>query len=121
MFENAVAEAGQRIVVGMDPERPIRTDEQSSHARLLEFGRVDGIERDEAHAIESRETIVCSDPKITIGRLGYRGDRTVRQPVVSRPDVDQIISGSRGVTWNPNQSETDQTPEDQTLHCCEGR
>ena len=66
-------------------------DEHSQHPFTPQTRRA-RIEDLETNAIEAHQAVEGAEPKIAIGRLRYRSDAVVREPLLNLPGVDRVFS-----------------------------
>ena len=77
----AVAERGQRAIIGVDPERARLVQIQLPYARAFEFRRIVRIEFDKPDPIKPRQPIERCNPKIPVTCLhdGSHGEAALAQ------------------------------------------
>src|SRR5262249_14616842 len=93
-LELAVAVGNQRTVISVDPECSRWIHIKSADACLRQRGGLRRIESNKTHAIEPCQAVVSPDPKITVRGLRDGGDRTTRQAVLSRPNINEVLSAA---------------------------
>jgi peroxiredoxin/uncharacterized protein YndB with AHSA1/START domain len=79
-----------------DPEGAGLVFDQRLDAVAEERGRVPGVERSEAHAVEAADSAVGPQPEVAVARLQDRGHRVLRQVVGGGPGVDVVLGERLG-------------------------
>ena len=87
---HAVIEPNDSGLVGSDPQRVPAIFEQRRHPHVAERDAVHADGR-ETHAVERDETLLCAEPQSTVGRLGDRVNRRLRQPLLHLPDAMHVL------------------------------
>lgn len=78
-----------------DPEWTAAIFAQGHDVGCVERGSVAGMESGESHVVEPRQPLPRPNPEVTIMRLDYAADGTLRQAVLDVPLLQNVLSVQR--------------------------
>ncbi len=91
MRKSAVVEAINAGLVRRDPEGSLRILGQVANPDIGGRGGIDIFDRRKAHAIESNEAALGSQPQVTVARLDDGVDRGIRETLLGLPDPMHVL------------------------------
>jgi hypothetical protein len=90
----AVVRVHRQALVGADPQPPATVHVQRLDQHAGQFRQRFRLECGEARTVEARQAGLGTDPQVAVGVLGQRGDRDLRQALLDRPGVlDVVVEG----------------------------
>src|SRR5262249_36645555 len=83
---------GQTSIFSAGPQHAVAVFRQASEAVAVDSGAAALVENRETDPVESHQSIGCRKPQVAVSRLQDCPDRVLRQPVVSCPGIESVLS-----------------------------